>query len=73
MHIISWFKLSPNYDDADSNEVIGDLECLEKTLLALLEDRLHGDVDITVWLGEGATLARLFLGDAFATMRLPRR
>ena len=59
--------------DAGSKDVMGDLECLEKTLLALLEDRLQGDVDMTVRPGEGATLARAFRGDAFATRRLPRR
>ena len=36
--------------DAGSSDVMGDLEyeCLEKTDLALREERLHGDVDMTV-------------------------
>ena len=37
----------------------GDLDCREKTLLPLrADDRLHGEVDMTVMHGEGATLAR---------------
>ena len=38
------------YHDAGSSDVMGDLEyeCLEKTDLALREERLHGDVDMTV-------------------------
>lgn len=36
--------------DAGSSDVMGDreYECLEKTDLALREERLHGDVDMTV-------------------------
>jgi len=38
------------YHDAGSNDVMGDreYECREKTDLALREERLHGDVDMTV-------------------------
>lgn len=38
------------YHDAGSSDVMGDreYECLEKTDLALREERLHGDVDMTV-------------------------
>lgn len=55
---------------------MGDLECLEKTLRALRDDKLHGDVDmrdVEVLAGEGATLTRFDSGDAFATLRLLRR
>ena len=56
---------------------MGDLdkECLENTLRALLDDRLHGDVDMTVRLGEGATRARLppVRGDDAITIRRLRR
>ena len=38
-----------------SNDVRGDLECLEKTDLALRDEMLQGDVDMTVLLGDGAT------------------
>ena len=42
--------LFSGFHDAGSSDVMGDLEyeCLEKTLLALREERLHGDVDMTV-------------------------
>lgn len=53
---------------------MGDLERLEKTLIALLDDRLQEDVDRTdLLLGEGATLARFARGDALGIMRRPRR
>ena len=52
---------------------MGDLDCLEKTLSTLLDDKLQGEVDMRVLLGEGATLALPVLGDALATMRRPRR
>ena len=44
----SFFLLA--YHDAGSSDVMGDreYECLEKTDLALREERLHGDVDMTV-------------------------
>jgi len=38
-----------------SSDVKGDLECLEKTDLALRDEMLQGDVDMTVLLGDGAT------------------
>ena len=47
--------------------VIGDnLLNLDK-LLALLDDKLHGDDDMTVLPGDGATLARPVNGDACTT------
>ncbi len=57
------------YHDAGRSEVRGDLTCLEKALRPLLvDDRLHGDVDMTEIHGEGATLARPPVrGDALAT------
>ena len=63
------------YDDAGSKEVMGDLDCLEKTLSTLLDDKLQGEVGMRVLLllGEGATLALPVLGDALATMRRPHR
>lgn len=60
------------YHDAGSNDVMGDLDFLEKTLLALLELRLHGLVDMTVRLGLGATRALPVLGDG-GTILLPVR
>ena len=44
------FFFFSGFHDAGSSDVMGDLEyeCLEKTLLALREERLHGDVDMTV-------------------------
>ncbi len=52
----------------------GDLADRENTLLPLrVDDRLHGDVDMTVRHGEGATLARPpVLGEAMATTGRPR-
>lgn len=52
----------------------GDLADRENTLLPLrADDRLHGDVDMTVMHGEGATLARPpVLGEAMATTGRPR-
>ena len=50
---------------------MGERDCREKTLRVLREDRLHGDVDMTV--GEGATLARPVSGDALATTILRLR
>ncbi len=51
----------------------GDLDCREKILFPLrAEDRLHGDVDMTVIQGEGATRARPpVLGEAMATTGRP--